>query len=212
MAMIVRRFKRFIGKKKRFYQKFHKKGEISKDRDKEKSKEKDQVSAYCECKKLGHFRQDCPLLKKASIKKMKKALFGAWSDDEVLSSSDEEEIMNTVNLCLMVLEEEEVLSPNLQYKFTFDELNSAFLELTFEFKKAGSRIKTLKDLNEMLQKEKDKILDENKVLKKELNALSKNYSELEKEKNSVSDLLRQVSVLEHERYIFFVYNIQVIDR
>ena len=76
MAMIVRRFKRFIGKKKRFNQKFSKKGEISKDRDKEKSKEKDQVSACYECKKPRHFRQDCPLLKKASIKKMKKALFG----------------------------------------------------------------------------------------------------------------------------------------
>ena len=41
--MIVRRFKRFIERKKRFNQKFSKKGEISKDRDKEKSKEKDQV-------------------------------------------------------------------------------------------------------------------------------------------------------------------------
>ena len=111
MAMIVRRFKRFIGRKKRFNQKFSKKGEIIKDKDKEKSKEKDQVSICYECKKPGHFRQDCPLHKKASIKKLKKALFGMWSDDEVSSSFDEEETMNTANLCLMDLEEE-VLSPD----------------------------------------------------------------------------------------------------
>ena len=56
MAMIVRRFKRFIERKKRFNQKFPKKGEISKDRDKEKSKEKDQVSICYKCKKPGHIR------------------------------------------------------------------------------------------------------------------------------------------------------------
>ena len=108
MAMIVRRFKRFIGRKKRFNQKFPKKGEISKDRDKEKSIEKDQVSICYECKKSGYLRQDCPLHKKAFMKKIKKALFDMWSDDEVSSSSDEEETMNIANLCLMGLEEEEV--------------------------------------------------------------------------------------------------------
>ena len=51
-----------------------------------------------------------------------------------------------------------------------------------EFKKAESRIKILKNLNETLQKEKDKISYENKVLQKDLNVQSKNYIELEKEK------------------------------
>ena len=55
-----------------------------------------------------------------------------------------------------------------------------------EFKKAESRLKTLKDLNEMLQKEKDKFSDENKTLQKELNVLSKNYNDLEKEKMFIS--------------------------
>ena len=131
-----------MGKKRKFNKKFSKKVEFNKDRDKEKSKEKDQVSAFFECKKPGYFRQDCPLLMKASIKKMKKALFGAWSDDE-------EETTNIDNLCLMGLEEE-VLSPNSQTKFTFDELTSAFHELMCKFKNIGSRIKTLKDLNENL--------------------------------------------------------------
>ena len=82
---------------------------------------------------------------------MKKALFGAWSDDEELSSSsDEEETINTANLCLMAHEDEEVQSSNSQYEFTFDELIFAFHKLMSEFKKAESRIKKLKDLNETL--------------------------------------------------------------
>ena len=93
-------------KKKRFNRKFLKKGRFNKERDKEKNKEKDQVSACYECKKPRHIRQDCPLLNKALKRKMKKALFGAWNDDEASSSSDEEETMNTANLYLMGLEEE----------------------------------------------------------------------------------------------------------
>ena len=113
LAMIVKKFKRFIETKRRFNQKFSKKEEISKDKKKEKGKEKGQVSVCYECKKPRYFRQDCPLLKSTLRKKMKKALFGAWSDDEVLSSSsDEEETINTANLCLMALENEEVQSPD----------------------------------------------------------------------------------------------------
>ena len=71
------------------------------------------MSVCYECKKLGHFRYDCPLLKSFLRKKMKKALFGAWTDnEESSSSSDEEEPTNIVNLCLMALEDEEVQSPN----------------------------------------------------------------------------------------------------
>ena len=63
IAIIIRRFRKFIGKKKRFNKKFPKKEEFNKERDKEKDKEKDQVSASYECKKPRHFRQNCPLLK-----------------------------------------------------------------------------------------------------------------------------------------------------
>ena len=105
---------------------------------------------------------------------MKKALFGEWNDDEeLLSSSEEEETINTVNLCLMALEDEEVQTPNSHYEFTFDELTSTFHELMSEFKKAGSRIKMLKDLNGNLQNEKNKFSDENDTLKRELKILSK---------------------------------------
>ena len=146
-----------------------------------------------ECKKLGHLRQDCPLLKSAFKKRMKKALFGAWSDDEVSISSDEEETPNIANLCLMGLEDE-VSSLESQYEFTFDELNSTFHELMSKFKKVGSRIKTLKDLKEMLQKENYKLSNKNKVLQNELNASSENYIELEKKKKVYIEVNRILSI------------------
>ena len=99
-----------MGRRKMFSRKTIKKEEIRRDKKKEKEKEKDQGPMCYECKKLGHFRLDYPLLKKALKKKMKKALFGVWSDDEVSSSSDEEKTMNVANLCLMGLEDE-VLCP-----------------------------------------------------------------------------------------------------
>ena len=124
---------------------------------------------------------------------MKKVLFGAWTDnEEASSSSDEEETMNIVSLCMMGLEEE-VLSPDSQSKFTFDELNFVFHELMSKFKKAKSRIKIWKDLNENLQKEKDKFSDENDTLKRELTILSEKCITFEKEKKVYIDDNRRLS-------------------
>ena len=56
LAMIMKKFKRFMGRKRRYNRKFSKKREISKNKKKEKGKEKDQVSVCYECKKPGHYR------------------------------------------------------------------------------------------------------------------------------------------------------------
>ena len=77
IAMVVRRFKKFMEKKRRFNRNFSKKGELNKKRDKDKGKEKDQVFVCYEYKKSEHFRPKCPLLKSSLRKKMKKALFRA---------------------------------------------------------------------------------------------------------------------------------------
>ena len=154
LAMIMRKFKKFMERRKRFSRKNVKKGEISRDKEKEKSKKKDQGSVCYECKKLRHMRYDCPLIKSFMRKKMKKALFEAWTDNELSSSSsfDGEEHINTANFCLMAHEDDEVQSPDPLYDFTFDELISTFNDLMSEFKKAGNRITKLKVINENLLK------------------------------------------------------------
>ena len=48
LAMIVMKFKRFMGRKRRPNREFIKKGEISRQKEKEKGKEKDQVSVCYE--------------------------------------------------------------------------------------------------------------------------------------------------------------------
>ena len=123
---------------------------------------------------------------------MKKALFGTQSDDEVSTSSDEEETTNTANLCLMGLKDE-VISLEPQSKFTFNELILSFHELMFEFKKAGSRIKTLKNINEALQDESNKISEQNKSLQNDINVLSENYIALEDEKRIYIEENRMLS-------------------
>ena len=51
LAMIVRKFRKFMKRKRRFNRKPIKKGEISRDKKKKKGKEKDQGSFCYECKK-----------------------------------------------------------------------------------------------------------------------------------------------------------------
>ena len=164
IAMVVRRFRKFMGRKKgRYNQKFHRK-DYGKEKEKDREKDKEVVPTCYECKKPGHIRPDCPLLKKSfRQKKKKKAMVATWSDSEDSSSSEEEETTKTANLCLMGLEDE-VTSPSNCTEFTFDELNSAFHDLLSEFKKAGVKIKSLKNMNDSLLKQKDEISEKNTLL------------------------------------------------
>ena len=53
-------------------------------------------------------RYECPLLKSFEKKKIKRAMFGAWTDNESSSSSSkEEEQSNFANFCLMAHEDDE---------------------------------------------------------------------------------------------------------
>ena len=65
--------------------------------------------------------------------------------------------------------EDEVMSPEPQTKFTFNELNIVFYELLSEFKKTGTRIKTLKSINDSLLDDKEEISKKNRLLPRDLN-------------------------------------------
>ena len=54
LAMITRKFKKFMKRKRRFNRKSIKKRKTNRDKEKEKDKEKDQRPVYYECKKPEH--------------------------------------------------------------------------------------------------------------------------------------------------------------
>ena len=95
MAFITRKFKKFLKKRRqRMRKRPPTKGEHSKEKDKEQS-----LICY-ECKKSGHFKSECPQLKKSSKKYKKKAMMAIWSGSDV-SSFEEEDSNEQANLCLM---------------------------------------------------------------------------------------------------------------
>ncbi|GAV66876.1 zf-CCHC domain-containing protein/UBN2 domain-containing protein, partial [Cephalotus follicularis] len=78
----------------------YKKGNIQKG---ETSKLED-IICY-ECNKLGHYKSDCPRLKKKEQKKKKKSLLATWEDSDD-SNSEEETQEEVAQLALMAIKEE----------------------------------------------------------------------------------------------------------
>ena len=91
LGMIVRKFNRYIGRRNKLNRRSPRKLEINEEKDKDKNKNKDQKIICYNCKKPGHVKYECLLLKSSEKKKIKRAMFGAWTDNESSSSSEEEE-------------------------------------------------------------------------------------------------------------------------
>ena len=99
MAMISRKFRKFMRKKKYPFKKKPYKEDPSKEKEKEKEKEREQPICY-ECKRPGHYKMDCLQLKKSMRKKYKKkTMMATWSESE--DSSSEKEESKVANLCFM---------------------------------------------------------------------------------------------------------------
>ncbi|GAV79708.1 zf-CCHC domain-containing protein/UBN2 domain-containing protein [Cephalotus follicularis] len=82
VALITSQFKRFLKNqkgKKTFKKNF------SQD---EESSKREEPTCY-ECKNLGHFKNECPNLKKKEYFKKKKAMVATWSDSDPSSSEEE---------------------------------------------------------------------------------------------------------------------------
>lgn len=152
IAYFSRKYKNFIKRKKQF------KKHLSTQRESkgEKSK-KDEVICY-ECKKPGHIRTDCPLLK-SSKKSKKKAMKATWDDSsESESGSDVEEV---ARICLMahsdkddVLDDEVNLEPP-----SYDELFETFESMQNDLEKLSSKYVVLKKKYNALSSENKSLLD-----------------------------------------------------
>ncbi|GAV69277.1 LOW QUALITY PROTEIN: zf-CCHC domain-containing protein/UBN2 domain-containing protein, partial [Cephalotus follicularis] len=110
-----------------------------------------------ECNKPGHFKNECPYLKKKEKfnkehskkkneqSKKKKAMVATWDDSDPSSSEEEESDEEVVNLALMAMEEDTSgdESEN-EVNFTFDELQNAYEKLYDEYENIFLKNKTLK--------------------------------------------------------------------
>ncbi|GAV56858.1 LOW QUALITY PROTEIN: zf-CCHC domain-containing protein, partial [Cephalotus follicularis] len=155
------------------------------------SSKKEEPTCY-ECKNPGHFKNECPNLKKKEkfIKehsKKKKAMVATWDDSDSSNSEEESEV---VNFALMALEEDtsEDESQN-EVNFTFDELN-AYENLFVEYENVCLKNKTLKKNAMFMSKEIDNLKSENNKYFNEIESLKKN----EKIKIEIDALKKSFSI------------------
>ncbi|GAV58526.1 zf-CCHC domain-containing protein/UBN2 domain-containing protein [Cephalotus follicularis] len=194
MALITRRFKKYLAKKK-FGNKHFKKTFPSKSETK-----KEEIVCF-ECNKPGHYKSECPRLKKAkdTIKK-KKAMLATWSDSDE-SSSEEEEDQEVAQIALMAINDSDQDEDEDEDENEVSEL----LELLEKFSLENSSLKkTIKSINkenvslkhdlECLSSKSldDKITSlekENETLKVEIDALKKTFSKFSNSSEKLDKLL-----------------------
>ncbi|WRX14092.1 zinc finger protein [Theobroma cacao] len=113
VALVARRFRKLMGKRnKRLAKRRFRKDQGSswRTRNKNDSNKKEELTCF-ECKKPGHFKFECPLLRKKTPKRNKKSnkamVAATWSVSDTSSSEvEEEKAEERANLCLMARDDE----------------------------------------------------------------------------------------------------------
>ncbi|GAV56542.1 LOW QUALITY PROTEIN: zf-CCHC domain-containing protein/UBN2 domain-containing protein, partial [Cephalotus follicularis] len=160
--------------RKRNFKKHIQKGESSK---------KEEVICY-ECNKLGHYKSDCPKLKKnKEHSKKKKAMMATWSDSDN-SSSDEECDGEVANITIMAIENEDENEVQLSTYLSYDELKDIYDELVEYSENLSFKHSSLKKLNN--------------ALTRKIKELKTNVLELEKDKEKANSLEKENESLKLE--------------
>ncbi|GAV57423.1 zf-CCHC domain-containing protein/UBN2 domain-containing protein, partial [Cephalotus follicularis] len=190
MALITRRFKKYLAKKK-FGNKHFKKTFPSKT-----ETNKEEIICF-ECNKPGHYKSECPRLKKAkdTIKK-KKAMLATWSDSDE-SSSDEEENQKVAQLELMAMndsdedEDENEVSELLELLEKFSLENASLKKTIKALNRENASLKhELECLSNKSLDDKTIYLEkENETLKIEIDALKKTFSKFSNSSEKLDKLL-----------------------
>ncbi|PKA50076.1 hypothetical protein AXF42_Ash021107 [Apostasia shenzhenica] len=137
-------------KKRNFSRRAQKKPFKPKEKKESTSKNKEDDIVCYECKKPGHIKPNCPLLKTRKVKKKKKALVATWSDSDS-STSEEDEKNEVANLCLMANiddeDDEEESSEKVKDSLSYDELEENLFDLIHEYDKLKNKYFSLKKLH-----------------------------------------------------------------
>ncbi|GAV76419.1 LOW QUALITY PROTEIN: zf-CCHC domain-containing protein/UBN2 domain-containing protein [Cephalotus follicularis] len=191
IILISKQFKKFL-KSQKGKKAFKKKA--SQD---EESSKREEPTCF-ECKKPGHFKNECPFLKKKEKfnkeqfkkkneqSKKKKAMVATWDDSDPSSFEEEESDEEVVNLALMAREEDTSgdESEN-EVHFTFEELQNAYENLFKEYENICLKNKTLKKNAMSTSKEIDNVKSEN----------SKHLKEIESLKDKNSFYMNEIDIL-----------------
>ncbi|GAV76872.1 LOW QUALITY PROTEIN: UBN2 domain-containing protein, partial [Cephalotus follicularis] len=199
-------------KKKKFLKSQKGKKAFKKNLSQDEESSKNEEPTFYECKKPGHFKNECPNLKKkekfnTEQFKKKKSMVATWDDSDP-SSSEEESDEEVAHIAFMAIEDEEENEVN----FSFDELQDAYENLFHEYKDvclknkslkkdaiSMKKIETLKNENSYHKNEIDILNvslklsndfeEENKKLKLEIDALKKTFSKFSNSSAKLDNVL-----------------------
>ncbi|GAV60342.1 UBN2 domain-containing protein [Cephalotus follicularis] len=199
VALITRKFKKFLASKKKFggkpNKKIHQKGQSSK---------LEEIICF-KRNKPGHYKSDCPRLKKKDLlKKKKKAMITTWDDSDE-SSSNEDSNDEMAQIALMALEEEEEEESD---EVTYDELVLIVEKYSSMIASLKKKIKTLVNENDeltsinlakeensneievdLLENDVAYLEKENRNLKEEIEVLKKTFSKFSNSSEKLENLL-----------------------
>ncbi|GAV80951.1 LOW QUALITY PROTEIN: zf-CCHC domain-containing protein/UBN2 domain-containing protein, partial [Cephalotus follicularis] len=177
---------------------------IKDSEDNDESEDKLEEIICFECNKPGHYKSDCPRLKKKDLlKKKKKAMIATWDDSDKSSSDEENE--EVAQLALMALEEEEEEEND---EVSYDELvlivekySSIITSLKKKVKNLVNENEELKSINlakkynsneievDLLENEVAYLEKENRNFKEEIDALKKTFSKFSNSSEKLENLL-----------------------
>ncbi|GLT28089.1 hypothetical protein SLA2020_030450 [Shorea laevis] len=182
---------------------------------------KKSVKCY-ECNKIGHYRNECPKLKKGEKKgkkSMKKKSFAAtWSDDETSSTESESSLEKGVaNLCFMAQKDsnnDEEVNSNFSslinessFEYSYDDLCKVLDCSMNDIKRRGNENLALTKTISLLKNEIESLSKQNEVLVKENASLNGEIASLKNEevndalKRENEDLKKENEVLNKENEV-----------
>ncbi|GKV39617.1 hypothetical protein SLEP1_g47364 [Rubroshorea leprosula] len=173
-------------------------GRICSDDDDRGKPSKKHIRCY-ECNKMGHYRNECPQLKKGERKNKKsmkkKAFTTAWSNDETSSTESESSLDNGVaNLCFMAQEDsnnDEEVNSNFSssinessFEYSYDNLCKVLDCSMNDIKKLGNKNLASTKTISLLKNEIESLSKQNEVLVKENASLNGEIASLKNEESN----------------------------